>query len=174
MFRLRRTPFSQILIAALALASTVAAAVVAPPRAHAARPPSAPALNWSRIDAAVQRSIAAGEMPGAVVIIGHDGRVVYRKAFGERALLPRREKMTLDTIFDCASLTKVIATAPAMMQLLEEGRYRLNDPVAKYLPGFAQNDKDDITIRELFTHYSGLPPDIPQKPAWSGYMTGIE
>ena len=113
-------------------------------------------------------------MPGAVVLIGHDGHVVYRKAFGERALLPRREKMTTDTIFDCASLTKVVATAPAVMQLLEQGRIRLNDPVAKYLPGFAQNGKDQITIRELLTHYSGLPPDIPQRPAWSGYRQGIE
>lgn len=113
-------------------------------------------------------------MPGAVVIIGHDGRIVYRKAFGDRALLPRREKMSLDTIFDCASLTKVVATAPSVVQLLEQGRFRLNDPVAKYLPGFAQNGKEEITIRDLLTHFSGLPPDIPQHPAWSGYMTGVE
>jgi len=147
----------------LVLALAVAALAAPPPK-----------LPWSRIDAIVQRSIAAGEMPGAVVVIGHGGRVVYRKAFGERAVRPRRAKMTLDTIFDCASLTKVIATAPAIMQLLEQGRFRLNDPVAKYLPAFAQNGKEQITIRELLTHYSGLPPDIPQRPRWSGYAAGIE
>ena len=113
-------------------------------------------------------------MPGAVVLIGHDGKVVYRKAFGSRALLPRRQKMTTDTIFDLASLTKVVATAPAVVQLLEQGRFRLNDPVAKYLPEFAQNGKDQITIRQLLTHYSGLPPDIPQRPGWSGYSTGVQ
>ncbi|MGH9520609.1 MAG: serine hydrolase domain-containing protein, partial [Terriglobales bacterium] len=142
--------------------------------AWAARSPDPDPLNWSRIDAIVRRSIAAGEMPGAVVLIGHNGRVVYRKAFGDRALLPRREKMTLDTIFDCASLTKVIATAPSVVQLLDQGRFRLNDPVAKYLPGFAQNGKEEITIRQLLTHFSGLPPDIPQHPSWSGYMTGVD
>ena len=113
-------------------------------------------------------------MPGAVVLIGHDGKIAYRKAFGDRTVLPRREKMTTDTIFDLASLTKVVATAPSVVQLLEQGRFRLNDPVAKYLPEFAQNGKDQITIRELLTHYSGLPPDIPQRPSWSGYTTGIE
>ena len=134
--------------------------------------PPAPAANWSRIDAAVRRSIEAGEIPGAVVLIGHDGKVVYRKAFGNRSLRPR-QGMTTDTVFDLASLTKVVATTPSIMQLLEQGRFRLNDPVAKYLPGFAQNGKDEITIRQLLTHFSGLPPDIPQKPAWSGYETGV-
>jgi uncharacterized protein YbbC (DUF1343 family)/CubicO group peptidase (beta-lactamase class C family) len=134
--------------------------------------PPAPAANWSRVEAAVQRSIEAGEIPGAVVLIGHDGKVVFRKAFGNRSLRPR-QKMTTDTVFDLASLTKVVATTPAIMQLLEQGRFRLNDPVAKYLPGFAQNGKDEITIRQLLTHFSGLPPDIPQKPAWSGYETGV-
>lgn len=153
----------------LALAAFLAAAAgAAPPK-----PAPAPAKDWSSLDAIILRSIARGEMPGAVVEIGHDGKIVYRKAFGERSLLPRREKMTVDTIFDCASLTKVIATAPSIMQLLEQGQFRLNDPVAKYLPGFAQNGKDQITIRDLLTHFSGLPPDIPARPAWSGYSEGI-
>lgn len=134
--------------------------------------PPAPAVTWSRLDAAVRRSIAAGEVPGAVVLIGHDGKVVYRKAFGERSLRPP-QRMTTDTVFDLASLTKVVATTPSIMQLLEQGRFRLNDPVAKYLPGFAENGKEQITIRQLLTHFSGLPPDIPQKPAWNGYATGV-
>jgi uncharacterized protein YbbC (DUF1343 family)/CubicO group peptidase (beta-lactamase class C family) len=130
-------------------------------------------LHWSGIGAIVRRSVAAGETPGAVVLIGHDGHIVYRKAFGDRSLEPYRQKMTVDTIFDLASLSKVVATAPAIMQLLDHGYFRLNDPVAKYLPRFAQHGKDGITIRDLLTHFSGLPPDIPQVPRWSGYATGV-
>ena len=71
-----------------------------------------------------------------------------------------REAMTLDTVFDCASLTKVVATTTAIMQLWEQGKFRMNDPVAKYLPEFEQNGKQDITIRQLLVHYSGLAPDL--------------
>jgi CubicO group peptidase (beta-lactamase class C family) len=110
-------------------------------------------------------------MPGGVVIIGHNGAVVYRKAFGSRSLEPAHEAMTADTIFDLASLTNVIATTTAVMQLLDEGRIRLNDPVAAYLPGFAQNGKGQITVRELLTHFSGLPPDLDLKAAWQGRDT---
>ncbi len=79
--------------------------------------------------------------------------------------------MTLDTVFDLASLTKVIATTTAVMQLVERGEVRLNDPVAKYLPEFAQNGKDDITVRQLLTHYSGLEPDLDLKTPWEGKET---
>ena len=79
--------------------------------------------------------------------------------------------MTLDTIFDLASLTKVIATTTAVMQLVEAGKVRLNDPVAKYLPEFAQNGKEDITVRQLLTHYSGLAPDLDLKTPWEGKET---
>jgi uncharacterized protein YbbC (DUF1343 family)/CubicO group peptidase (beta-lactamase class C family) len=104
-------------------------------------------------------------------VVGHNGHVIYRKAYGNRALEPRREPMTLDTIFDLASLTKVIATTTAVMQLVEHGKVRLNDPVAKYLPEFAQNGKDDVTIRQLLTHYSGLAPDLDLKMPWEGKDT---
>jgi uncharacterized protein YbbC (DUF1343 family)/CubicO group peptidase (beta-lactamase class C family) len=79
--------------------------------------------------------------------------------------------MTLDTVFDLASLTKVIVTTPAVMQLVESGKVRLNDPVAKYLPEFAANGKDDITVRQLLTHYSGLEPDLDLKTPWEGKET---
>ena len=79
--------------------------------------------------------------------------------------------MTLETVFDLASLTKVIATTTAVMQLVEQGKVRLNDPVAKYLPEFAQNGKDDITLRQLLTHYSGLAPDLDLKVRWEGKQT---
>jgi uncharacterized protein YbbC (DUF1343 family) len=123
------------------------------------------------LDPIVDEAIAQRQIPGAVLIVGHDGRVVYRKAYGSRALEPRREAMTLDTAFDCASLTKVVATTTAIMQLWEQGKFRMNDPVAKYLPDFAQNGKQDITIRQLLVHYSGLPEDLDLARKWEGKDT---
>ena len=124
------------------------------------------------IDRVVDEAIRQGRLPGAVVLIGHDGQVVYRKAYGDRAVVPKTEAMTVDTIFDLASLTKVIATTSSLMKLFEEGRFRLNDKVTDYLPEF-QGGKSDITLRNLFTHFSGLAPDVPLKPVWSGYETGL-
>jgi uncharacterized protein YbbC (DUF1343 family)/CubicO group peptidase (beta-lactamase class C family) len=125
-------------------------------------------LRLSVLDPIIDEAIAQQQIPGAVVIIGHDGQIVYRKAYGSRAIEPRREAMTLDTIFDCASLTKVVATTTAIMQLWEQGKFRMNDPVAKYLPDFAQNGKQDITIRQLLVHYSGLAPDFDLTKRWEG------
>jgi uncharacterized protein YbbC (DUF1343 family)/CubicO group peptidase (beta-lactamase class C family) len=124
------------------------------------------------LDSAVGHAIAAGQIPGAVLVIGHNGNVVYRKAYGNRALIPQKELMTVDTVFDCASLTKVVVTSTAMMKLVEEGKIRLNDRVTDYLPGF-QGGKSEITIRQLLTHFSGLRPDVDLKPVWTGYETGI-
>jgi len=105
-----------------------------------------------------------------MLLVGHRGRVVFRKAYGSRALLPEREPMTADTIFDLASLTKVVATTPAVMKLLEQGKVRLNDPVVRYIPEFAagkEEGKDQVTVRHLLTHTSGLAP-IPRKIAAPG------
>lgn len=124
--------------------------------------------KFAAIDDLVGESIAHGQTPGAVVLIGHDGRVVFRKAYGQRSLEPTREAMTLDTVFDMASLTKPLMTATAVMQLCEQGKISFNDPVAKYLPEFAANGKQDITIRQLLTHYSGLPPDLLLNEPWEG------
>ena len=124
-------------------------------------------------DEQINQAINSGLIPGAVLVIGHDGAVVYRKAYGERALIPQREPMTLDTIFDAASLTKVVATTPSLMRLFEQGKIRIDDPVTKYLPEF-QGGKSDIEIRDLMTHFSGLRGDLDLKPAWSGYQTGIQ
>ncbi len=129
---------------------------------------ASPQGGFAAIDSIMDEAVAAGRIPGGVVLIGHHGAVVYRKAFGWRSLEPTRERMTVDTIFDLASLTKCIATTTAMMQLMEQGRIRLNDPVAAYLPEFAQNGKADITVRELMTHFSGLPPDLDLKQPWEG------
>ena len=123
-------------------------------------------------DEQINDAVKHGLIPGGVLLIGHDGNVVYRKAYGERALIPKREPMTIDTIFDAASLTKVVATTSSIMKLFEQGKIRLNDPVTNYLPEF-QGGKSDITIRNLMTHFSGLRPDLDLQPAWSGYETGI-
>jgi len=131
----------------------------------------APALGV--VDGIVQEAIRDGQIPGAVVLVGHDGEIIYRKAFGERALEPRREAMTEDTIFDVASLTKVIATTTAVMQLAEKGQIRVNDPVAKYIPEFAENGKEEITVRELLTHHSGLPKDLDLSQPWEGRETAL-
>ncbi len=129
------------------------------------------AVTLPAVDAVIEQAIEEKQVPGAVLIVGHDGQVIYRKAYGERALEPRREAMTLDTVFDLASLTKVIVTTTAVMQLVEQGKVRLNDPVAKYLPEFAQNGKDDITVRQLLIHYSGLAKDLDLKTPWEGKQT---
>ena len=135
--------------------------------------PSKP-VRLSGVDAIIEKAIADGNIPGAVLVVGHNGAVIYRKAYGERALEPRRLPMTLDTVFDLASLTKVIATTTAVMQLVEQGKVRLNDPVAKYLPEFAQNGKEDITVRQLLTHYSGLAPDLDLTTPWEGKNTAYQ
>lgn len=125
------------------------------------------------VDAAINQAIQEGRLPGAVLVIGHDGQVIYRKAYGDRALVPQPEAMTTDTIFDCASLTKVIATTPSLMKLFEQGKFRLNDRITQYIPEF-QGGRSEITIRNLFTHFSGLQPDVPLQPVWSGYEHGME
>jgi len=125
-----------------------------------------------QLDSVVDQAVRDAMIPGAVLVVGHDGRIIHRKAYGNRALVPVREPMTVDTIFDVASLTKVVATTPALMKLFEQGKLRLNDPVTAYLPDF-QGGRSDITVRDLMTHFSGLRPDLDLEPAWSGYETGI-
>jgi uncharacterized protein YbbC (DUF1343 family)/CubicO group peptidase (beta-lactamase class C family) len=125
------------------------------------------------LDALIDQAVRDNRMPGAVLVVGHKGQILYRKAYGNRALLPAVEPMTVDTIFDCASLTKVVATTSAMMKLFEQGKVRIDDPVTVYLPEF-QGGQSPITVRNLMTHYSGMPPDLKLVPAWSGYDTGIK
>jgi uncharacterized protein YbbC (DUF1343 family)/CubicO group peptidase (beta-lactamase class C family) len=130
--------------------------------------------DFTNIDKIMSEAVARGSIPGGVVLIGHNGKVVYRKAYGMRALEPGRETMTVDTIFDLASLTKCIATATSVMKLVQEGKVRLNDPVAAYLPEFAKNGKSDITVRELLTHFSGLTEDLDLKTVWKGRDTAYQ
>ena len=128
----------------------------------------------ARLNEVLEASITEEETPGAALLVARRGRIVYRKSLGHRARLPRREVMTLDTLFDVASLTKVMATAPSIMILVEEGKVSLTDPVSKYLPRFEQHGKDAINLLQLLTHYSGLRPDLDLDEPWEGYETAIE
>jgi uncharacterized protein YbbC (DUF1343 family)/CubicO group peptidase (beta-lactamase class C family) len=117
----------------------------------------------NRIDGVVSESIANGEAPGVVVWIESRGKVRMRRAWGSRAVLPKPEPMTAGTVFDVASLTKAVATAPSVMILVEEGKIRLADPVVRYIPEFAAGggDREKVTVEQLLTHRAGFPPDDP-------------
>jgi uncharacterized protein YbbC (DUF1343 family)/CubicO group peptidase (beta-lactamase class C family) len=127
-----------------------------------------------RIDAIVTEAIARDELPGAVILVGRGDEVVWQKTYGDRAREPAREPMTLDTIFDLASLTKVVATTTAVMMLVEDGAVRLSDRVERFIPGFGRHGKGRIAIRDLLTHTSGLRPDVDLIDDWVGYETAIE
>jgi uncharacterized protein YbbC (DUF1343 family)/CubicO group peptidase (beta-lactamase class C family) len=136
-----------------------------------ARPPDAGRL--ARVDRLVEEAIGAGQLPGAVVLVGRGDEIVYQKAFGNRAVVPAREPMTLDTIFDLASLTKVVATTTSVMQLVEAGQVRLSDRVGRFIPEFARYGKEGVTVRHLLTHTSGLRPDLPLEDEFDGSEVAI-
>ena len=127
----------------------------------------------ARIDALVEAAIQDGRLPGAVVVVGHAGELVYEQAFGARSMVGSAEVMTPDTIFDLASLTKVVATTTSVMILVEERRLRLRDRVVTHLPEFASHGKDRITVEHLLTHTSGLRPDLPLDEVFEGAGTAI-
>jgi uncharacterized protein YbbC (DUF1343 family)/CubicO group peptidase (beta-lactamase class C family) len=156
-------------LAAFVAAAPFAAQSPATPRG----PESADLQNLELIEPLVQQAITEKKLPGAVILIGRGERTLYQKAIGNRALVPAVEPMTLDTIFDLASLTKVVATTTSVMMLVEEGKIRLNDRVSTFIPGFERYGKADITIRHLMTHVSGLRPDVDLGDTWSGSETAI-
>ncbi len=117
------------------------------------------ARRLADIDRIVEEGLAKGNMPGAVVLVGRHGGIVFRKAYGQKRIEPDKAPMTVDTVFDMASITKPMATATSIMKLIENGKLGLDDPVAKYIPEFAANGKHVITIRDLLTHQSGLVAD---------------
>lgn len=129
--------------------------------------------NFAAVDALVQEQVNTDAITGAVLVVGHGGHIVHQKAFGTRAISPRREPMTLDTIFDLASLTKVVATTPSVMRLLQYGQIRLDDPLARYIPDFGMNGKESVSLRHLLTHYSGLRPDLDMTASWQGQETAF-
>ena len=133
--------------------------------------PASVGMNAAKLDqiaALVNADIADKKLPGAVVIVGHKGKIVYRKAFGNRSLVPTVEKMTVDTIFDVASLTKPVATATSIMILVEQGKLRLNDTIGKYIPDIDDPEAKRVTIQQLLTHTSGYRPDFDLGEKWTG------
>ena len=166
----------------LARFTTAAVALVLSGAAHGVpltarqqRPPAAglDVRKFDAIEALVREEIGQKRLPGAVVLIGVGDRIVYQRAFGNRALVPSAEAMTLDTMFDVASLTKVVATTTSVMMLIEQGKLRLVDRVATFIPGFERYGKADITIRHLLTHVSGLRPDV-DLDEWVGTDAAIQ
>ncbi|TFV60433.1 class A beta-lactamase-related serine hydrolase [Mycobacterium sp. PS03-16] len=159
-------------------------AVAAPRPAQAALPAPAPpprpviSADFSTVSDLVNDAIAAHRLPGAVVLVGHGGHTVFQHAYGVRKLAGEpgldgaaapAEPMTKDTIFDLASLTKCLATAVAVMQLHEQGKVGLDDPVQKYLPAFnpaADAHRAAVTVRMLLTHFSGEAPDVNLDDPW--------
>ena len=142
----------------------------------ATRPPITQVFRAEKLaamDAAIFDAIASNQCPGGVLWLEHHG-TAYHKAFGSRALVPAREAMTEDTIFDAASLTKVVATTPAVMLLIERGQIKLEAAVTNYLPEFTGDGRELVTVRQLLTHTSGLPPDIETKSDWHGQTEAIK
>ena len=128
----------------------------------------------AQMDAVIADEIAKKHLPGAVVLVGRKGRVVWRKSYGSRAVEPTQEAMTPDTIFDLASLTKIVATATSVMILVERGKLRLSDPVSLYIPELKGEGRERITIEQLLTHVSGYAPDFDLSERWTGYDEAIK
>src|SRR5712691_7057783 len=157
------------------LALTFICVVFLAPTTSAQLPQSSPATvgmsarSLSRLDRVIAESIEKKELPGAVVLVARHGRVVWRKTYGARAVEPQREAMTADTIFDLASLTKIVATATSIMILVERGDVRLADPAVKFIPEMKGDGRDAITIEQLLTHTTGFAPDFDLREKWTGY-----
>ncbi|HTL46050.1 MAG TPA: exo-beta-N-acetylmuramidase NamZ domain-containing protein [Vicinamibacterales bacterium] len=150
---------------------------IAQSSSHAAVAPARRGVDAERFELIrplVEQAIADKKTPGAIVLIGRGDETLYESAFGNRALVPAVEPMTIDTIFDMASLTKILATTTSVMILVEDGRIRMNDRVASFIPGFERFGKGNITIRELMTHTSGLRPDLDLGDPWTGADTAIQ
>lgn len=126
------------------------------------------AAKLVQIDGLVNDAIKDKKLPGAVVLVGHKGKIVYRKAFGNRSLVPNLEPMTVDTIFDVASLTKPVATATSIMILVEQGKLRLSDTIGMYIPDIDDANAKKVTILQLLTHTSGYRPDFDLGEKWTG------
>jgi uncharacterized protein YbbC (DUF1343 family)/CubicO group peptidase (beta-lactamase class C family) len=152
----RLTPAARL----IGLVAVFATAHAAPPQVDPRQLGFDPA-KLAAIDAVVEQGIADGEMPGAVICVGRSGGIGFLRAYGRRQVEPAPEPMTTDTVFDMASLTKPVATATALMRLVQEGKVSPEDPVAKHLPEFGDNGKEAITVAQLLTHTSGLIPDNP-------------
>src|SRR5687767_6561926 len=148
-----------LLTASLLLLTCAAAA--APPKLSRATPEDvgmSPA-KLAEIDSLVEEGLAQQRMPGCVVLVARQGKIVLLKAYGQKALKPEPRPMTTDTVFDMASITKPVATATSVMLLIEQGKLGLDDTAANHWPEFGKHGKERITIRQLLTHQGGLIAD---------------
>ena len=136
------------------------------------RPPL-DAARFAPIDGAIGGVIAERRMPGAVFHLERAG-MAYQKAYGKYSYEDGAAAVTPSTVFDAASLTKIVATAPSVMLLAEDGKVDLDAPLVRYLPECAGQGRDPITVRHLLTHTSGLPAGIPATPAWHGLPRALE
>jgi CubicO group peptidase (beta-lactamase class C family) len=139
---------------------------------HASRAPAGDTSQldvrrFAQIDSAIDDAIAAHKLPGAVFHLEH-GDAVYEHAYGHLTYEPESPAVTTSTVFDAASLTKVLVTAPSVLILAEQGRIGLDDKLVKYFPDCANGGKETITIRQLLTHSSGLPAGLPKDADWKG------
>ncbi len=135
---------------------------------------SVSAARLAEMDSVIASEIANRRLPGAVVFVGRNGRVVWQKSYGARVVEPTRETMTADTVFDVASLTKVVATATSIMILVERGKLRLNDPVSRHIPELKGEGRERVTIEQLLTHVSGYAPDFDLRERWTGHDEAIK
>lgn len=147
------------------------AAVIFGCRTTPPRPAAFHADKLQALDVAIEQAIGEKRMPGAVLWLEHAGQT-YSKSYGQRSVVPLQEPMTKDTIFDAASLTKVMATTPCIMLLVERGEVSLDAPVSKYIEEFRRDGKEAITVRQLMTHNSGLRAGLSPRPA--GPSTAIQ
>lgn len=132
------------------------------------------AKKLAEINEAAKGAVARGECPGAVVVVVHGDEVVYRQAFGNRAVKPAEVAMTPDAVFDMASLTKPVATGTSVMILIEQGKLKPTDLVSKHWPEFAANGKGKATVEHLLLHTSGLIPDNPVADYADGRAKALE
>ena len=159
----------RLLFAAGCVAVFATGCAVSPPPATVAaqRAQALDPARFPEIDAAVAQAVAAHQLPGAVVHLERGG-ARYEQAYGKLSYEPDAPAVRTSTVFDAASLSKVLATAPSVLKLAEEGRIDLDAKLVSYFPECANGGKESITIRHLLTHSSGLPSGLPAKPAWHG------
>src|SRR5678815_717708 len=135
---------------------------------------SVSSVALAQMDSVIMDEIAKQRLPGAVVLVSRKGRIIWQKSYGSRAVDPVRETMTTETIFDLASLTKVVATATSIMILVERGKVRLSDPVSVYIPELKGEGRENITIEQLLIHRSGYAPDFDLRERWTSYDEAIK
>ena len=150
------------------LRSFIAAALAMPCGAE-----DAPDPTLRDFRGAIQQAVWDRVISGATWWVEAGGRAEHG-SYGFRSKVPQKERISEDAVFDLASLTKVVATAPAILLLIERGQVKLEAPVREYLSEFTGEGREMITVRQLLTHTSGLKPSLPREPAWSGYENGIK